>query len=172
MPQLPQTVRIIHFDDEVNAVCSISNSLLALYQTHRGSWICDSEIDYTNWVEGFVIRPPGKNNVKVVYTLTEDEEYCKKLLSAERGSLDLAFFDLMRQGKKGIEAIGSKLYEKAKEVGFEDERLFILTGFPGLFDQFFPNITIPETRKLLKPTSPMDIARRIMTLLPSDVHID
>lgn len=166
MPEIE--IDIVHFDDEINTVSSIPNSLLNYFQSHHDSWVVEDEIVYDKFVRSFLLQPNDRLAVRVRYELTDDFDNCIKRLDAIDPNTGIAIFDLMREKTNGgVEPIGQVLYEEAMSRGFKSERVFLLSGFPSFVDKYFkPTITVPPMQQFLKPISATEVAQRLATLLP------
>ena len=172
------TVRIVHFDDEMNKVSMIPNNLFYTYNLERGHWVVQGSARRGRFVEQFELRPDASHSVVVEYKLLDDEKNVRKALDELKQSPALvrdaiAIFDLMRAkpGSNEMEPIGLDLYQMAhKEVGIKEERLFILSGFPRLFQAQHPEVVFPARQLLEKPFAATDLVRRIISLLPECVR--
>lgn len=173
-----RTVRIIHFDDEMNTVSSIPNNLFYTYTLERGHWVVQNSEIRGKFVEQFELRPDSAHSVVVKYQLIEDEKTVRGALHDLKQSPDLikdaiAIFDLMRASptSNDLEAIGLDLYREARDdVGMAPDRLFVLSGFPRLFEAQHPEVAFPHDRLLQKPFSAEVLIRRVLRLLPECVR--
>ena len=109
------TVRIIHFDDEVNTVSNIPASLYNYFVSRCEGWMREEETVTRRYIESFVVRPPSGDAVRVEYHLMADVDECRELLKTFNVRTDIAIFDLMRQADKGIEPIGRDLYLQMRQ---------------------------------------------------------
>lgn len=165
------TVRIIHFDDEVNTVSNIPASLYNYFVSRCERWMREEETVTRRYIESFVVRPPSGDAVRVEYHLMADVDECRERLKTFNVRTDIAIFDLMRQADKGIEPIGRDLYLQMRNLNVEETRIFILTGFPHLFEESFPEFSIPSDQMFLKPMPSNEVAVRLVQLLPDQMQI-
>jgi hypothetical protein len=173
-----ETVRIIHFDDEMNTVSMIPNNLFYTYNAERRHWVVQNSVVRGKFVEQFELRPDSAHLVVVKYHLIDDAGNFRKKLKELMESPDLipnaiAIFDLMRAraASNDMEPIGLDLYREAREqVGMASDRLFILSGFPRLFETKHPEVAFPHGQLLEKPFAAADLVRRIVGLLPEYIR--
>jgi hypothetical protein len=165
-----QIVRIFHFDDEVNTVSMIPNSLCNYFVTRGNDWVRD-EVLGKRYVESFVLAPPGQAPVRVEYKLTDNVEQCRGWIGSFDAGNDVAIFDLMRQTDEGIEPIGLELYQETRGRNVSGDRIFVLTGFPHFLVNAISNITIPDDQIFLKPTPSIEVVVRLVRLFPESVRI-
>jgi hypothetical protein len=173
-----QTVRIIHFDDEVNTVSSIPNNLFYTYNAERRHWVVHTSVVRRKFVEKFELRPDNTQSVLVSYELIDDVDELRAKLNDVKASADLihstiAIFDLMRarSDSNNPETIGLEFYQMARDdVKILPNRLFILSGFPRLFENQHPEVVFPTGQLLEKPFAAADLVRRIVKLMPECVR--
>lgn len=169
----PSLFRIVHFDDEVNTVFMIPNSLFNYFENRRESWIDPAECFYDKFVRFFRLQVPGFPPLRIEYVLTSDVEECKACIRDPKHPPDVLILDLMRERDKlGPEPIGRDLFKLARKQRLPEDRIFILTGFPALFSAHWPDCNIPESQIMSKPQSSNEIAARIVRMLPSFLHIE
>ena len=161
----PDTLTILHFDDEVNTVLPIPNSLYNHFDTLHPSWVSDV-IHNKRFYEFFTLQPKDCDPIRIRYQLTNDYEVCNHCLSTFVPQRDIAIFDLTRMKPEGgTEVVGKTLYRLALALQIPPERLFVLTGYPNLFVDPEGGIEVPDAQKLLKPSDPKLIATKLARLI-------
>ncbi len=165
MTDSPGTVTILHFDDEVSTVLSIPNSLYHHFDTWHPDWVDQDSVKFGRYYESFALQLNGRR-VAVRYELTDDYDHCHATLDRLQPQSDIAIFDLTRMKPDGgIEVAGRLLYTHAVNRGMRPERVFILTGYPNLFEDRQVGVNIPAAQKILKPVDPPWIATTLAKLL-------
>jgi hypothetical protein len=158
---------ILHYDDEIESVSHIAQSLLNIYLLESPNWVSDIINNINDEGVSFTLMPNPGIKYSISYRLYSKVDECENSI----GNLsvqDIAVFDLMKDSNGCIETVGINLYEKVK-TKLPIDRIFILSGFVNTMKSD-PGHSIPESQLMLKPISSKEAARKIISRFPRDLH--